>query len=107
MVYQAVIPNLGGLTDDDAHAVVNDKALAYLCAGVDLNARAAAAGLGYGPGDQGHMMGIEPVGLAVAAGGFQAGIKKIYFQRALCRRVTGHIGRDSLSKIVKHCLHYS
>ena len=43
VVKQAVITYFGSLADDDAHAVVNDKALAYLGAGVYLNAGAEMA----------------------------------------------------------------
>ena len=46
VVNQAVVPDLGGLADDKAHAVVDDQALADGGAGVDLDAGAAAAGLG-------------------------------------------------------------
>ena len=52
MVEQAVVPDLGGLADDDAHAVVDDQAAANLGAGVDLNPRPEPAPLGDGPGQK-------------------------------------------------------
>ena len=42
MVDQAVIPHLGGLADDDAHAVVDDQAASDLGPGVDLDTRPAS-----------------------------------------------------------------
>ena len=92
MVDQAVVPDLGGLADDDAHAVVDDQALADGGAGVDLNARAPAAGLGDPAGEQLQVVLIAPVGLAVAAGGFQSGIEQQHLQRSTGGGVAGFIG---------------
>ena len=52
VVDQAVVADLGGLADDDAHAVVDDQAAADRGAGVDLNAGPEAGPLGdsAGPG---------------------------------------------------------
>ena len=102
MVEQAVVAYLRRLADDDAHAVVYDKALAFLRAGVYLYAGAAAAGLRYHAGDEFHVMLVKPVRAAVAARGLQAGIKEIHLQRASRRGVARHIGRNCLSQIVKH-----
>ena len=90
----AVVPDLGGLADDQAHAVVDDQALADGGAGVDLDPGAAAAPLGDHPRQEGQPVGIAPVGPAVAAHGLETGIEQQHLQGGAGGRVPGLVGFD-------------
>ena len=94
MVDQAVIPDFGGLADDDAHAVVNDQAAADGGPGVDLDPGAAAAALGDGPGQKFQIMPVTPVGQPVAAHSLDPGVQQQDLQPAAGRRVPGLVGSD-------------
>ena len=102
VVDQAVVPDLGGLADDQAHAVVDDQALADLRPRVDLDAGAAAAGLGDHPGQEQKPMGVAPVGPTVAAHSLQAGVEQQHLQRGAGGGVSGLIGFDGIHQIMKH-----
>ena len=102
MIDQAVIPDLGGLTDDDAHAVVNDQAAADGGAGVNLDPGAAAAALGDGPSQKFQIMPVTPVGQAMAVDSLDAGVQQQNFQPAAGRRVPGLVGGNGFFQIVKH-----
>ena len=93
VVDEAVIPHLGGLADDDAHAVVDDQAAADLGTGVDLNARPEPAPLGDGPGQKLHLMTVTEMGRPMIDRGVDAGIEKKDLQLAPGCRVAGLIGR--------------
>ena len=86
MIDEAVVSDLGGLADDETHAVVDDQALADSGAGVDLDPGAAAAGLGDQAGQKVQPVGVAPVGPAVAAHGLQAGIEQQHLQGGAGRR---------------------
>ncbi len=85
VIDQAVVPDLGGLPDDDAHAVVYDQAAADLGAGVDLNAGAVPGDLGVEPGQEGKVVTVEPVGDAVEDDGVDAGVEEKDLQLAAGR----------------------
>ena len=102
VVDQAVVPDLGGLADDDAHAVVDDQALADGGAGVNFDSGAPAAGLGDPAGEQLQVVLIAPVGPAVAAGGFQSGIEQQHLQRSTGGGVAGFIGFDGFAQVFEH-----
>ena len=74
MVYEAIVADLGSFADDDAHAVVDDKAAADLRAGVDLDACTVAAHLRYHAREEHEIVLIAPVCAAVIAHGLHAGI---------------------------------
>ena len=58
VVDEAVVSHLGGLADDDAHAVVDDQPAADLGPGVDLDAGPEPAPLGDEPGQEPAVMTV-------------------------------------------------
>ena len=80
VVYKAVVPDLGGLADDDAHAVVNDKALADLRAGVYLYPGAVPAALRDEPGKKLQPVHVAPVRAPVAEHRLYPRIKQQHLQ---------------------------
>ena len=94
--------DLGGLADDDAHAVVDDETAADLRAGVDLDAGAAAAALGDEPREEKQLVIIAPVGQAVTSHRADAGVEQQNFQRAARRGIARLVGGDQFFHIFKH-----
>ena len=92
VVDKAVVTDLGGLAYDDAHAMVDNKALADLCAGVDLYARAVPPHLGYHSGKEHELMLIAPMGASVIAYGLHARIQQQHLDGVFRRRIAGKIG---------------
>ena len=80
VVEQHIVSHLGGLADDDAHAVVDDETAADLRPGVDLDSRALPVPLGLQPGQEIQMVTIEPMGDPVADDGVNAGVQQEYLQ---------------------------
>src|ERR1019366_8152071 len=50
LVQRDIVAHDGGLADDDSHSVVDEKAVANLCAGMDLDAGNQPGELRQGPG---------------------------------------------------------
>ena len=98
MIDQAVVADLGGLADDDAHPVVNDQAAADLGAGVDLNAGDVAGQLGVQAGQEGKVVTVEPVGDAVEDDGVDAGVEEKDLQLAAGGRVALLIGAQQFTQ---------
>ena len=97
VINQAVVANLGGLANNDPHAVVNDKAAANPGARVDLNPRPHPAPLAYQPGQKLQAAHIEKVGDAVIYGGVYARVEQKNLQAAPGRRIAGLIGPQGLA----------
>ena len=76
VVNEAIIPNLGGLSNDNAAAMVDHQAAADLRAGVNLDAGPEAAPLGDAPGRKFQPPAIQPVGHAVAGDSVDAGVEQ-------------------------------
>ena len=72
----------GRLTDDDARAVVDEKVIADLRAGVDVDARDLVGVLGHHPRQHRHLHAVEDVGHAVDADRLKGGIGKHDLHRA-------------------------
>ncbi len=102
VVDQAVIPHLGGLADDDAHAVVDDQAASDLGPGVDLDARPETAPLGHAPGQKPPVFTVEPVGHPVIQHRVDALVQQQNFQLGPGGGVPPLIG---LQRLVEHFKH--
>ena len=98
VVNQAVVPHLGGLADDDAHAVVDDQAAADGGAGMDLDARPEPAPLGHQPGQEFQLVTVQGVGQPVVKGGVHAGVEEKNLQPAAGRRIPGLVGPQGFAQ---------
>ena len=76
LVEGAVVPDLGGLADDDAHTVVDEQTLADGRTGVDLNTRCRASKLADGTGREIVLRQVELVRHAVGENGVYARIQE-------------------------------
>ncbi len=74
VVEQDVVADDGGLSDDDAHAVIDKEAAAYRGTGMDLDPGKKAADLGDSPREQAKPPQPEPVCHPVRPERMQAGI---------------------------------
>ena len=98
----AIVPDLGGLADDDARAVVDEEALADRRGGMDLNARAAYQPLRHPAGEQGVPLLIQPMGTAMRAQRLIAVIQPPDLKIGLGGGVTFPNGGDVLAHLLKH-----
>ena len=89
VVDEAVVSHLGGLADDNPHAVVNDQATAQLGPGVNFDSCPEPAPLGHEPGQEFQVVHIEEMGQAVIEHRVDAGIEQKDLQTAPGRRVSG------------------
>ena len=87
VVEQAVVADLGRLADDDAHAVVDEQALADLRAGVYLDAGHMPRKLRKRTREEKVLVLIEPVCLAVVKQSMEALIEEDDLERGARRRV--------------------
>ncbi len=87
VVNRAVVADLGGLADDDAHAVVDEQALADLRAGMDLDAGHMPRKLRESTREEKVLVLIEPVCLAVVKQSVEALIEEDDLERGARRRV--------------------
>ena len=99
VVDEAVIADLSGLADDDAHTVVDDQAAADLGAGMDFDPGPEAAPLGDEPGQEFHMVAVAEVGGMVIKGSMHAGIEKKDLQFGPGSGVTGLIGFQQFTQM--------
>ena len=102
VVDQAVVPHLGGLSDDDAHPVVDDEAPSDLGPRVDLDPRPEAVPLGDEPGQEFPVVAVQPVGQAVIQGGVDSLIEQEDLQLAPGSRVPALIRLQSLVEVFEH-----
>ena len=79
-VKEHVVSDLCGLSDDDAHTVVDDEAAADPGAGMDLNAGDVSGDLGIKPGQKEQPVPVQPVGYPVKEDGVYARIQQKYLQ---------------------------
>ena len=98
MIEQAIIPDLGSLSNDDSHAVIDDQPPPDPGAGMDLDAREVAGDLRIEPGQKPQMVLPQPMAHPVKDGGVNAGVKQKDLQPAPGRRVPGLIGPQGLSQ---------
>ena len=77
-VHQHVISHLGRLTDDHAHAMVDEETLADFCSGVNLHAGQEASDVGAEPCEKKEIMSPEEVRDPVHPDGMQARIAGDY-----------------------------
>src|SRR5690606_31105426 len=82
-----ILPDLSGLADDHAHAVIDEEAGAQLRPRVDLNARQEPADVGDDPGQNVAPAAVEPVGDSVDLDGVEARIGQDDLPDALDGRV--------------------
>ena len=82
LVERAVVTDLGGLADDDAAAVVNDKPFADLGAGVNLNAGEKFRALADGTRADLVPARVERVGGAVQQHGVQPRVEQEHLKVA-------------------------
>ena len=83
----AVVADLGGLADDDAHAVVDEQTAADFSAGVYLDAGHMPRELRKGTREEKVLVLIEPVCLAVVKQSMEALIEEDDLERGARRRV--------------------
>ncbi len=92
LVEQAVVPNLGGLADDNAAAMVNDQPPANGGPRVDFDTRFIPGMLGNPAGQEIPMVQVQPVGRPVPQQGVDAGVEEKNLQLIPGRRVPALIG---------------
>ena len=92
----AVVADDGGLADHDAHAVVDEQALADRSRRVNLDARPQAIEVGDQPGQERDARLMQRVRQAVQLPSLETGVGQDDRNRAMCRRVA-----------VKRCLDVS
>ena len=80
----AVIPDLAGLTEHDAHAVVDEQTLADGGTRVDLDAGAVAAMLADPSCQKNVLVLVQPVRDAVVDQDVKAGVQQNDLQHAAC-----------------------
>ena len=83
------VSHLGGLADDDTHAVVDDQAAAQLGPRVNLDPRPEPAPLGHQPGQEFQVVHIEEMGQTVIEHRMDTGVQQKNLQAAAGRRVSG------------------
>lgn len=91
-----VVPDLRGLADDHAHAVVDEDPLTDLRPGMDLDPREQAAHVGYDAGDDRDAVLPQPVGDVVQPQGVQPRVGQDDLQGAAGGRVAVPYGLDIL-----------
>jgi hypothetical protein len=74
-------------TDDDARAVVDEEACAYVRARMDVDAGLAVGFLGDDPGGQRGAQPVQGVGDPMVDHRLDAGVAKQHFVHAACRRI--------------------
>ena len=87
VVNRAVVANLSGFTDNDAHAVVNKQTFADLCTRVDLNTGHMPRKLRQRTRKKEMLVFVQPVRLTVVKQGMKALIEQNNFQCGACCRV--------------------
>lgn len=87
VVNRAVVANLSGFTDNDAHAVVNKQAFADLGTRVDLNTGHMPRKLRQRTRKKEMLVFVQPVRLTVVKQGVKALIEQNNFQCGACCRV--------------------
>ena len=85
---RAIVANLGGLTDDDTHAMVDEKAVADFSARVNLDPGPHAANLGNPASQEFHFVIVQPVGCAVVNQDVKTWIEQDDCQNVLGSRIT-------------------
>src|SRR5262245_28827586 len=104
VVERAVVGDLGGLSDDDAHAVVDEEAPADGGARMDLDAREPARQMGREPRKPLEARLPQAVGESVEQHGVETRVASDYFPRIPGRRITLEHDRDFFSYPGKHLL---
>ena len=102
LIEQAVVADLGGFAYHDAHAVVDDEALADFGAGVDLDARLVPRALGDVAREEFVVVLVAPVRYLVVLRCPYARVQQQYLQGAARGGVAGFVGGDGLSQVVEH-----
>lgn len=92
VVDEHVVPHLGGLSDDNAHAVVDDEPAADLGPGVNLNPSPEPGPLGDHPGQELPLVAVQPVGQPVIQGGVDPLVQQENLQFGPGRRVPALVG---------------
>ena len=107
LVDRAAVADLGGLADNDPHAVVDQDSLADLRAGVYLDAGQKPGKLAEKARRQIGLVLIEPVRGAVHHDGVQTARKQQHLKAVARRRIAFPDGPDILFNRVKHPYHTS
>ena len=94
LINQNVVANLGGLSDHDAHAVVDEKPAADRRAGMDLNAGEKARYLRNHSRQQRYIRVVEPVRETMQQDRVKSRIAKENLEDALGGRVFAKDGVD-------------
>ena len=82
VVNRAVVANLSGFTDNNAHAVVNKQTLSDFCTRVNFNASTVTSTLRDDTGNGKEPVFIKPMCFPITADSFQTGIRQQNFQCA-------------------------
>ena len=105
LIQGAEIPDLGGLADDHAHAMVDKESPADFGRRVDLDPGLFPGALGNEPGQKFQIVPVKPVCPAMGPHRLKSGIKKKYFQPGACRRIPLHNSVQILLQLLKHNNH--
>ena len=98
MIKVAIIAHLGGFTDDDAHAMINDEAAADDGGGVDFDAGQPAREVRRKPPQKIEVMSPQPMRQAMPHDGMHARVAEQDFKIGTRRWVALAIGPDGLTQ---------
>src|SRR5215469_15911400 len=105
LVERNVIADDGGFADDDGGAVVDEKAMTDLCAGVNLDQGKPARHLRGKSGEEAEALVPEPVIDAVEPQGVQAGIAEQHFEVGSSGRIPLENGADVVANGLEESEH--
>lgn len=102
LVDEHVVTHFSGFSDDDAHAVIDEKASADGGSGVNLDASKPAGGLRNKPRNQGNAGLVERVGDAMEEDGVQTRVTEQNFDHTFRGRVLPEDGVDLFPDCTEH-----
>src|SRR5205085_4007911 len=102
LVQQAIVADLGGLSDDDSHPVVDEEAAPDIRARVDLDPGKEAVDLGDEARQDRNAPAIELMSHPVPHDGVEAGIAQQDFQHTPGRRILAKDGLNLLPDGLPH-----
>src|SRR5262249_8079790 len=102
LIQQHVITDFRGLTNHDAHSVIDEETASDASSGMDLYAGNGSRELAHHARGRIPSGAIEPVREAMQQNGMHAGITQQDFEHTACGRVTPEYRIDLLPQCAKH-----
>ena len=106
LIHENVVPDFGGLADNDAHAVVDEEAAADGGSGMDFNAGHGAGELRDDASEGEPASAVDAMGDAVDEDGVESGVAEEDFKHAAGGGVALEDGMDLLPEVREHVLNY-